>query len=273
MQDGREAWGGILTGVALCLKPPVGLGFLLFLVVSRRWRAALAAVVCNTTVAVVAVVRMAWVHVEWFASYLELSRKMFSTQGVNDPTAANAIRFSMVNLQVLLSSLGGERWIANAAALLITAVLGILWLHFAVRRHRATSLLSLALLLTLLLLPTYHRSYEAAALLVSSGWILAAWHGQHRALARVAFSLTLLFLLPGPVLLQNFVDTGLISRSMSQSWWWNTIAMPHQIWALCLLSLVMLYAMASTEEQLAGDSQERGIPSVQRRLDASCVSS
>ncbi len=273
VQQERPTWGGVLTGVALCLKPPLGLGFLLFLAVSRRWRAVLVSLACIATIALVAIARMEWIHPDWFAGYVDLSRGMFSSGGVNDPTSANVLRFSMVNLQVLLSALGASRRITGAAAWLIAAAMGVVWLYFASKRNCLPVALSAGTILILLLLPTYHRHYDAAVILLTFAWALDAWDGPRRTPARIALLLTLPFLLPGPLLLENFVEAGLISHSISQCWWWNGFVMTHQIWVLSLLSLVMLYAMASTEEPIASESQGKGALSVDRCLNTSRASS
>jgi len=52
------------------------------------------------------------------------------------------------------------------------------------------------------------------------------------------------FALPGAALLQEIESEGRIPASMVNAWFWNTLVIPHEIWALLLLSLLLLYAVS-----------------------------
>jgi hypothetical protein len=62
--------------------------------------------------------------------------------------------------------------------------------------------------------------------------------------ARGTFLLTVPFLIPGGSILEQLELRGQIPGAIRWSWYWIGIAMPHQIWLLLLLSVLLLWRMA-----------------------------
>jgi len=106
-------------------------------------------------------------------------------------------------------------------------------------------LLPMSTLAVLSLLPLYHRLYDAFLLIFPLCWSLREFSGPRRKFARGAFLLMLPFLVPGGSALGQLQLSGKIPQAVVQSWYWTSIVMPHQIWFLLLLSLLLLWSMAS----------------------------
>jgi hypothetical protein len=51
------------------------------------------------------------------------------------------------------------------------------------------------------------------------------------------------FLIPGGTLLETMQISGRIPASLSQHWWWEAFVMAHQVWALLILSMLLVRQM------------------------------
>jgi hypothetical protein len=245
----RENLAGILLALAICVKPQVGLCFLLFYAVQRRWHIAKVAGAVSGVIAVIAIGRLLLVGTPWLTSYVENSRSIFAPGAINDFTAANPVWFQMVNLQIafhpLLRSIGGT----NPCAIGIPAVLMSGWLWLAVKTDQSSSaLLSLSTLAVISLLPIYHRSYDAALVVFPLAWALLEEHCRSL-ISGACVALIALFLLPGGVLVNFFASRAQLSQSVSSAWWWMSFVVAHQAWALLLLAALLLWAMSNRHNE------------------------
>jgi hypothetical protein len=50
------------------------------------------------------------------------------------------------------------------------------------------------------------------------------------------------FLIPGAWMLESLQNANRIPSYLTHWWWWDILVMAHQIWALLLLSLVLITA-------------------------------
>ena len=101
------------------------------------------------------------------------------------------------------------------------------------------------------LLPIYHRLYDASLLVFPLAWSLTDLSGKIRPLGKVAFCLILPFLVPGGTLLEQIQLGGYVSTTVRGSWWWNAVVMPHQVWAILILSLALLEGMRQMPNDLS----------------------
>jgi hypothetical protein len=60
----------------------------------------------------------------------------------------------------------------------------------------------------------------------------------------VSLLLMLPFLIPGGTLLETMQAEGHIPSVLVSHWWWEAIVMPHEVWALFLLGVLLLYEMS-----------------------------
>jgi len=239
---------GVTIGVAVGLKPQIGLPFLAYYLLRRRWRVVTTSVTVLAILVATAVFHLAWSHTPWIDNYRYDNRMLFAYGSLGDFTERDPLRFGLVNLQVLLYTFLPDRAGANIAALVITGALGLLWL-LLLRRHAGTNnqLLELAALTALSLLPIYHRLYDACLLIFPLAWSLAVVRGSRNEFAKGTLLLILVFLVPGGSALEQFQHTSHLV-ALQHSWWWAHIVMPHQVWDLLILTVFLLAAMRTSEE-------------------------
>jgi hypothetical protein len=174
------------------------------------------------------------------------NKVLLATGILSDFTERNPIRFSLINLQVHFYALLRHSALANTLAFAVSAILFGIWLVVMLRRGSKNNdaLLTLSTLAVLSLFPVYHRFYDAFLLIFPLCWSLREISGARNKFAWWAFLLMLPFLVPGGSALEQLQASGKIPRAIVDSWWWTAIVMPHQIWFLLFLSLLLLWCMA-----------------------------
>ena len=238
----HDVMAGVLIGVAVGLKPQIGLPFLLYYLLRRRWPILIPATVTVILLASVAIGYMEVNHALWVDNYQSDNRVLFAPGSLGDFTESNPIRFGLINLQVLTYAITSDRSRANVLAVAVTGVLALFWLIVFRRSCGRNELLTLGALTVLTLLPVYHRFYDASLLIFPLTWGLEAWSSQLKMFARGTVLLILIFLVPGGTILQQLEHMN-FGVSWQHSWWWTQFVMTHEIWALLFLSTTLLLAM------------------------------
>jgi len=233
---------GALLVIATCLKPPVGIVFLVHNMLRRRWRESMVGIGLSGIIAGATALRMWFGHVNWIGSYSKNIHDMFALGAINDFTTLNPLRFHLLNLQMLAYLLSDNRRLAMIGSWLV--VLGLLaWLMTVKRHEHETELLELSALATIALLPVYHRFTDGILLILPLCWAIATDDHQLQKITRVVLLLLLPFLLPGASLLHTLAKyQGAIDR-LASSWWWQRIVVPHEVWAILAISVVLLFAL------------------------------
>lgn len=253
----RDLLAGILLGLAACLKPQIGLPFIAYYLVRRRWKMFGDSITVMAVCAAIPMTRLAMSGASWFANYRNDNRILLTAGILGDFTERNPTRFGLINLQVLAYSLVKQVGAANLIAEAVTAALCMVWLYLLWRgRGSGNGLLEVSAIAVLSLLPVYHRMYDATLLVLPLGWSLSGrGRSGDRRFQWAALILLLVFLVPGGSMLQKFEVDGRIPSSVLLSWWWNMLVMPHQVWALLLLSGVLLCAMGRMSLMTAANSR------------------
>lgn len=245
----NDILAGLLLGLAICLKPQIGLPFLVYYLLRRRWRISAVSAGVFVVAAVSAIVRLAASHTPWLQNYQMDNRVLLATGILSDFTERNPIRFSLVNLQVGLYAVTKHATSANILALTISGTMFLLWLLLIWRRNDPEdALLDLSTIAVLSLLPVYHRFYDASLLILPLCWSLSELSGRLKLWARATLLLILPFLVPGGSALEQLELNGHVPETVTHSWWWGTLVMPHQVWALFFLSGLLLWTMKARPE-------------------------
>jgi Glycosyltransferase family 87 len=241
----HDAAAGILFGLACAIKPQLGAFLVLYYLVRRRWKLFGTAVACTVVLSIVALIYLQLHGAPWLQDYLHNMRGFSTSNHIDDFTTENPARFTLINLQVPFFSITGSSSSSNLLAFAIVALLVFTWIYWVIRRNGHPELLALSAISAVALLPVYHRFYDAAILTIPLCWCIAAAAGPAKSIARAALVLMAPFLLPGTAVLQQLAIHGRIPDAVTHSWWWNTILMPHETWALSLLFVVLLFGMSS----------------------------
>jgi hypothetical protein len=243
-ERGRTIVAGILFGIAICLKPQIGLPFLAYYLLRRSWRLSATAVGVVAAAGVLAIARLAISSTPWLENYRTDNKVLLATGILSDFTERNPIRFGLINLQVLVYAILHNATAANLVAFGVSAILFGIWVVLLLRNEPVLNdvLLAMGTLSVLSLLPVYHRLYDAFLLIIPICWSLREF--SRNKLARAAFLVMLPLLFPGGTILEQLQFQNRIPSSIAHSWYWTAIVKPHQIWFLLILSLVLLWNMA-----------------------------
>jgi hypothetical protein len=240
----HEIWAAVLLALSIGLKPQVGFCFVLYYLVRRRWRVFGITLAVLTLITSLGLLQLELSHAVWLRSYLNDNRALLETGILANFTPINPTRFGLINLQVVLYSLVGSISLANDGAVAIGATLLIVW-AVGMRRKQLKDdleLLDLSAIAVVSLLPVYHRFYDAALLVLPLCWVFLSFR-RSRLLGTVSVLLILPFLIPGGTLLEAMQAGGHIPSTLTNRWWWETIVLPHQVWTLFFLSILLLCQM------------------------------
>lgn len=249
---GHPIGSGLLYGLATVIKIQIGLPFVAYLVWRRRWLAASCALLLVAGAGLLAVARMQAAGVPWLSSWLANLAALSGPGGINDPSPLNVERFSLINLQVLLFDVVGRDDLVNLLtfALVGAAGLGLVWL---VRGRTERDLLAVSVVAVLALLVAYHRYYDAVLLAFPIAWAVAALGSRLRREAIAVLVLSADFLLPFQTALHDLEQGGRLPTWLTGGPLWDTVLLAQHVWALVLLTVVLLVAAARARSVPASD--------------------
>jgi hypothetical protein len=240
----HDIMGAILLAVSVGLKPQIGLCFLLYYLVRRRWRVFAVSLSILACIAALGVLRLEAGHTAWLQNYLNDNRVLLETGVLGNFTPVNPMRFGLINLQVALYPILGRVRLANGLAMLVGLILLGAWIvaMSRIRSDEDLELLDLGAIGVISLLPVYHRFYDAVLLVLPLCWVCISFR-KSRMFAILSLLLMAPFLIPGGTLLERMQTDERIPSALAQHWWWGMIVMPHQVWMLLLLSVTLLWEM------------------------------
>lgn len=237
----RRLLAGLALGLAICLKPQLGVPFLLFFIRKREWRTTFAAVAVAAVITTVALVPLVGgTHDAWFTSWTNKVRAT-STQGfANDPSPANPDSWKLLNLETLLLLVLRSRTLATLISVALVAVGVVLWWKRSGQALEGNARMQFSALLALsalLLLPVYHRNYDAGILLFGMAAIPLLWRTQRKRALLLAVLLAP-FMVPLPAMLATHLGHGL--NSSNARGFIEFLLMRHQILLIMAIAIVGL---------------------------------
>lgn len=258
---------GVLLGMAAAIKPQIGFVFLAYELFRMRWVIGGTGLAVTGGLAAIGVLRLQIAGVDWLPT-LRANLAGFRAPGaVSDPALTGPARSHMTNLHVPLHALIENR---TLVAGLVFAIVGAIALVFLViwlrRREDRRELLTLSMASSLLLLVVYHRSYDAAVLLIPAAWAFdslrrcSTWRERWPALVTLACAAV--FIVPGGAALALLEARGTIPQSLVHTTFYSLFADGHQAIALVVMSgalMVALWRMPKAPAKWAGrDSATAG---------------
>jgi hypothetical protein len=241
----------VLLAISLGLKPQIGLCFFCYYALRRRWRICGFAFAATMAMTFLGIFRLAINRTPWVQNYLTNNHYLFVAGHLGSFTTINPTRFGLINLQVALYPLVNSMTAANVIAMLMGIILFVVWATAMIRSDDSQNLLAISAIAVISLLPIYHRFYDAVLLVLPITWALVNFHAPRMA-GIATLVLIAPFLFPGGTILEVLQTRGHIPQFLSNHWWWEAFVLPHQVWALLALAIVLLYEMVC--------SQERSIP-------------
>lgn len=254
-REGNPRRAGVLLGLAIAIKPPLGLPLaLVFLLLRGRcpWSMSVPAlVVVPGLLFGLFLAQPAMWRTPWFATWRENLRLSASPGNVNDFSAANPERFQLVNLQRLLSTLLQDRLVVEMLAAFFTMGL-FLMLFLGARRVGRSSLaaspdplLCLSIAAVASLLPVYHRFYDAVLVCFPLAWAIAVWPRQG---ALPVLVLVSPFFASLAAVLGVWEAEGRLPAAVTDTFAGRVLVAPHQVWALCGIAVALLWRLRQQED-------------------------
>jgi hypothetical protein len=242
----RDGLAGALLGLACAVKPQMAAPFVMYYLVLRRLKIAGVASLVAAAIWAVAIGAMSVSHVHWVAGWSQSVAATTRLGGVNDYGWTNRFRDEIIDLKMLLIGVFHNPLALRAAVGGVTIVLLACYVGGFARRRPATSrdqLLALAALSALCLLPVYHRVYDAAIFTTALAWGLAELDGPRRGAAGAVLVAMTVFLIPFDSVKSLGSRLHRLS-ALGQSWWWQTLVVPHYAWGVLATAIVLLAVMA-----------------------------
>ncbi|MBW8869500.1 MAG: hypothetical protein JF563_01765 [Acidobacteriales bacterium] len=177
----------------------------------------------------------------WLPSFAENGKRLFASGTVYDFSSANPLRFDLVNAQVLLSQLLSSQ-MSQFVAVGITVSVVLLWLHFRKTAAHQSRLLDLAILSAAMLVPLYHRFYDAGLLIFAVAWAIKELSISASKYAILTLVAATPFLIPGAAVLRFLAKNNSAVAGLSETFWWKFLIAPHQAWMVLIILTVLLGA-------------------------------
>ena len=246
---GRPIAGGIFLGLVAAVKIHFGLPFIAYYLFRRKWTVGFSAILTFAILSIVAVIRLKVAGVDWMPSLQENINTMVSAGNNADPTAANPLRYQLINMQYLLHTFLDSRLLVSCITLVFVGVVALGTVYF-IRGNTdpRRELLALSMVGVLDLLITYHRYYDAAIIAIAIGWAFAAFSTKQRLQSVIVIILSGVFLLPGSVILQELANRNYLPEKLTTSALWEVVIQPHQVWALLIMVCILFWALVSGRE-------------------------
>lgn len=259
LRDERPGAAGVLIALGAALKPTLALPFLLACALRPTARLVGAAAATFGVLVIVGVGRLEAGGHDWLVDWLAAVRVAASPAGMNyvGPEASGSV--PMIHLDMLL----GRITSSPAAAAILSAAATLPVAAFAAwrllrARAAGVELLALGALCVASLLAMYHRTYDAFLLAMPLVAVLAWWDRIAVPLRVALGACFAVFLQPGAPLLQTLELAGLVPAWLSGSGAWRIFLVPHQIWALLVLELLLVVLLVRAARTPSRVSAELG---------------
>jgi hypothetical protein len=151
-------------------------------------------------------------------------------------------KFSTVNIQVLISQFFDNSFLVKIISFTIYFVMILIFIYEYFRNKENDDFVIFSVLSILMLLPVYHRFYDASLLIVPLIWsILRLKENKAEINMSILTFLLLIFSVPGGTIL--ILLTPHLPQLISTSFVWNFIVLPHQVWILLSSYMLMIIFM------------------------------
>lgn len=236
----RDVAAGLCLAIAAGIKPPIAAPLLGYALLRGRWTTLAVAAVELAVITGAAALRL---HgVPWVSGFLANNALLLSNSGMDVIRWSDAQQ-QFVNLQYLGFFLSDNaRLVAWTSWLVGGAFVGTWMVCVVRRRQQPMSLLELSTAVVISLLPIYHRVYDAALLVLPLAWALSQTSPATRRHRVITLLCVVPFFAPGSTILELQIQAGRIPAEIVGAWWWRAFVLPHQVWALLIMSIALLSA-------------------------------
>ena len=241
LEKGRAYLPGLLIAAGCLIKPQLGLGFLVLLGLRRDWLALGVAVVAIALFTGIGISRLMQTAPAWSSTLADNLAREQAPGGMLDASIGGAMRYQMCDVRPLFHLVLPGEWVSLAALLFVAvlaaiAIVKLIWLGIA--RHTLLAVSGVGLLV---LLPVYHRVYDAVLLLPLLALVVNQLMRQRSdgLMALIGLMMLPLFL-PLPSLLAVMHGRGVIPDNLHNNGLWRHVVLQHQSWCLLIAAVALV---------------------------------
>lgn len=254
---GRPVFASIALGLGIALKFQIAGPFVVWMLMRGRWRTATGSMGVVGLLLLIAGARSTFAGVDWIAAWTD-QIAAFTASGMGDIHGPGA--YQMIDLSYPLGQfIDSSRAVSLIAKGLVAAATAVMLIRMWPSTDRRRELAGFAAFSALMLLPTYHRFYDAIMLAPAFAWAIVHLTGsaeEHAAAAGlkprrgagwVVAAGWVLMLAPGATMLWLMVQQGRVGPAIASARWWNLLVMAHQVWAVAAIAGAMTLAACTSQ--------------------------
>lgn len=245
LHNNRALAAAVILGVATAMKPQLAAPFFFWFVFFRHWRALGLAFLITVGITLAGILPMHLHDIPWYSDWLANVRLSTMPGSPNDPTDTGPWRNQMIDLRVWLFTLVGQRELVLVKGLVASTLLALAFLWMLGRWNRRAWMLPLATFCALVLLPVYHKAYDAILLLPALAWAILNLRDARRSHAIATLICLSPFLIPFDFLPLIMKRTTLLDP-LAETWVWRVFVYPHYALATLATALCLMAAMHAT---------------------------
>jgi hypothetical protein len=180
--EGRMLMSGVALGIAICLKPQLGICALGVLLLAKWWKPILLAFAIAAVSMTISTLVLSGFgeRSNWRQSEQRNLAVSFEAGGQSDPAPKSAVAWQFLNAQTLSSYFSTDRHLYDATVWIGVGLLIIAFL--AMRKQKTAQPLwrDAAFCAAMTLIPTYHRYYDGQLLVLLLPFLVLLWQAGKR---------------------------------------------------------------------------------------------
>ncbi|HEX6879217.1 MAG TPA: glycosyltransferase family 87 protein [Terriglobales bacterium] len=245
-----ERWpgfAGVLLGMTCCVKPQVGLWFVVLFLIARQKRAFWWAMGTGAILVAAALAPYATRLPELRQGYREEMKEAFGPGKTGDYTdRTQAARFSFVNVQPLVFQIVQSRTVANGIAWGAFGVLFAGWVWVARKTGARDFWLTASALIAVSDVALYRRSYDLGLFVIPLCWAAANYAGPLKKYAIAIGAIGATAFLPITSMLYRLSFR--VPQSLQESLGWRMVVEPMHSWIVLAMAVATMAALGASRK-------------------------
>jgi hypothetical protein len=246
----RWLTSGILLALSLSLKLNLGVIFLGYVIIYRKWPIIGRCLVAMALITAVGALRLGWDNFSWVFSWFQSLQLGTVEWATAQPEWHYPNSIFLINLHYPLYKIIVNKSIVSSIALAFGFIgLVILLKARKFNKTRFGQLTMITAVAAIVLVSSYHRLADATALIFLIILISLMIKTTYNKYSIILTLLILPIYLPGSKHLLELTKNGTIPHTIAMSWFWSTIVLPYQVYCLLGIAIVMLFLVVVNKER------------------------
>jgi Glycosyltransferase family 87 len=229
--------GGILFALSLCLKVNITIIFVLYFILTKKYKLLLISFLSVTLISFIAIMPYN-LNIEWLYSWRTNVHASFAG-GINDPNLTAP--YGYFNLDYTSIKIIKDMAIIKIIDLLmLVAFISILYKYYKDMKYNYQKLLLLSyiVMINLLIMP-YQRNYNGIILILPIALVFVLRKGQFVYYGNIILLLLIPFLFPLSAIIDQYLK--IINYNwLRNSVWFDMLILGHRTWLLLIISIIIM---------------------------------